>query len=136
MEKWRNEAERIIMELECETEDASFNTLSAREFIKAQTFTEAKVADLRTACNNHSKRMLGFMKQVNSIKLKDFLTAFALGENTKVSVKNEFKRFNDHIMIIQKHVNEELSGIMKELADSTTEENKPTPAIQPSGTEI
>ena len=38
-------------------------------------------------------------------------------------------------MIIQKHVNDELAGIMKELAESTKEENKPTPAIQPPGTE-
>ena len=90
VEKWRDEAERIIMEIECETEDVSFNTESAKEFIKAQTFTEAKIADLRTACNNHSKRMLGFMKEVNGIKLKNFLTAFALGDNAKISVKNEF----------------------------------------------
>ena len=38
-------------------------------------------------------------------------------------------------MIVQKHVNGELAGIMKELAESTPEENKPTPAIQTSGTE-
>ena len=79
--------------------------------------------------------MLGFMKEVNNIKLKDFLKTFALGEATKISVKNEFKRFNDHIMIIQKHVNDKLAGIMKELAESTREENKLTPAIQTSGTE-
>ena len=83
MEKWREEAESIIMEVECETENVSFDLLSAREFLKAQTFTEAKVAELRAACDGHSKRMLGFMKQVNNIKLKDFMKAYVLGDNAK-----------------------------------------------------
>ena len=90
-EKWRDEATRIKTEIECKTEDVSFNTESAREFIKAHTFTEAKKADLRAACDNHSKRMLGFMKEVNSLKLNDFLKSFALDDNAKTAVKMSSK---------------------------------------------
>ena len=105
MEKWREEAENIMVDVETEMENISFDHLSAREFLKAQTFTETKVAELKAACEGHSKRMLGIMKQVNNTKLKEFMKAYALSDNVKNSVKDEFKKFNDHIMMIQKHVN-------------------------------
>ena len=63
--------------------------------------------------------MLCFIKQVNNIKLKDFMKAFALGDNAKNSVKDEFKKFNNHIMIVPKHVNNELARIMKNLEEAT-----------------
>ena len=49
----------------------------------------------------------------------------------KNSVKDEF----NHMMIVQKHVNSELAGIMKNLEEATKKENKPIPATQPSGME-
>ena len=75
------------------------------------------------------------MKKVNNIKLKDFMKTYTLSEAAKGYVKEEFKQFNNHIMTIQKAVNNELAGIMKELQEDKDKENKPTPAIQPSRTE-
>ena len=40
VKKWREEAENIMMDVESETENVLFDLLSAREFFKAQTFTE------------------------------------------------------------------------------------------------
>ena len=56
-----------------------------------------------------------------------------MDDNAKTAVKNEFKKFNDHIMIIQKHVNNQQVALLQLLSDSTKEENKnkPAPAVQP-----
>ena len=98
VEKWREEAENIMMEVDCETENVSLDLLSTREFLKAQMFTEAKVAELKAACDGHSKRILGIMKQVHNTKLKEFMKSYALGETAKGYVKDEFRKFNNHIM--------------------------------------
>ena len=135
VKKWREEAENIMMDVETETENVSFDLLSAREFLKAQTYTEIRVAELKTACDGHSKRMLSIMKQVNNTKLKEFMKAYALSETAKVYVKDEFRKFNNHIMMIQKHVNNDLAGIMKDWEEAKKKEDKPTPAIKPLGTE-
>ena len=124
-----------MIDIETETENVSFDLLSAREFLNAQTLTEARAAELKTACKNHSKLLLGIMKKVNNIKLKDFMKTYALSEVAKGYVKEEFKQFNNHIMTIQKAVNNELAGIKKEWQEEKDKENNPTPAIQPSGTE-
>ena len=110
------------MDVETETENVSFDLLSAKEFLKAQTFTEARVTELKTACDGNSKRMLSIMKQVNNTKLKDFIKAYALSETAKVYVKDEFRKFNNYIMMIQKHVNNELAGIMKDCEEAKKKE--------------
>ena len=79
--------------------------------------------------------MLGIMKQVNNTKLKEFMKAYALSETAKVYVKDEFRKFNNHIMMSQKHVNNNLAGIMKDWEEAKKKGEKPTPAIQPLGTE-
>ena len=77
------------------------------------------------------------MKEVNEFKKKEILQSFALDDNAKTAVKDEFKKFNDYKIIIQKHINSELVGLLQSLAESNKEvnENKPTPAVQPPGTE-
>ena len=135
VKKWREEAEYIMMDIETEMENVLFDFLSAREFLTAQTFTEARAAELKVAYVSHSKWMLGIMKQDNSTKLKDFMKDYPLSENAKGYVKDEFRKFNNHIMSIQKHVNNDLAGIMKDWEEAKKKEDKPTPAIQPLGTE-
>ena len=124
-----------MMDIETETENVSFDLLSAREFLNAQTLMEARAAELKTACENHSKMILGKMKKVNNIKLKDFMKTYTLSEATKEYVREEFEYFNNYIMIIQKAVSNELAGIMKGWQEEKDKENKPTPTVQPSGTE-
>ena len=124
-----------MMDIETETENVSFDLLSAREFLNAQTLTETRAAELKTSCKNHSKTMLSTMKKVNNIKLKDFMKTYTLSEAAKGYVKEEFKQFNNHIMTIQKAVNNELAGIMKKWQEEKAKKNKPTPTLQPSGTE-
>ena len=60
-----------------------------------------------------------------------------MDKNAKTAVKDEFKKFNDYIMIVQKHVNNELVGLMQSLAESNKEENenKPTPEVRTPLTE-
>ena len=123
------------MDVETETENVLFDLLSAREFLTAQTFTVARAAELKAACESHSKRMLGIIKQDNNTKFKDFMKAYKLGETAKGYVKDEFRKFNNHIMSIQNHVNTNLAGIMKDWEEAKKKEDKQTPAIQPFGTE-
>ena len=72
------EAEITIMDIETETENVSFDLLSAREFLNAQTLAEARAAELKMACDSHSIMMLGKMKKVNNIKLKAFMKTYGV----------------------------------------------------------
>ena len=56
-----------------------------------------------------------------------------LSEDAKGYVKEEFRWFTNHILLVQKTVNAEMAKILKELQEEQAKESKPTPAVQPSG---
>ena len=55
--KWRVEAESTMMEIDTETENVSFDLLSARELLNALTLMETRASEPKTSCKNHSKSM-------------------------------------------------------------------------------
>ena len=128
------EAENIMMEIDTETENVQMDLLSAREFLTNSTLTEARASELKTSCENHSKEMLSTWKKVNNIKLNEFMKTYKLSEAAKGYVKEEFNKFNIHILTIQKAVNNEMAAILKLWQEEKAKEVKPAPAVQPSGT--
>ena len=71
-------------------------------------------------------------KKVNNIKLKDFMKTYILSVDAKGYVKEEFRRFTNHILLVQKTVNAEMAKILKEWQEEKAKESKPIPAVQPS----
>ena len=130
--KWRTEAESIKLDVDTETEGVQMDLMLAREFLNVQTLTESRAKELKTY-ENHSKSMSTTWKKVNNIKLKDFMKTYILSEDAKGYVKEEFRRFTNHILLVQKTVNAEMAKILKELQEAQAKEPKPTPAVQPSG---
>ena len=124
IKKWRTETECIKLDIYNATEVVQMDLMSAREFLNVQTLTEPRAKELKSQCEEHLKTMLETWKKVNNFKLREFLKTYNLSEEAKGYIKEEFKQFNNHILLHQKVINAEMAKILKEWQVAREKETK------------
>ena len=101
--KWRVGVEIIKLDVDTETEGAQMDPTLVREFLNIQPLMEPRVIELKTICKKHLKSMSETWKKVNNIKLKEFFKTYNnLSEEVKGYIKEECRRFTNHICNIRR----------------------------------